>query len=408
MAFGDNPVDVTLRDAWHDFCDEVKAAGDHVFKDISGSTDGERTNAFRYLTQNLSQAFDIWLENRDTRRPFLHAFCGPTRGLGADNADCIYLQSWINDHDTYKISGNRGTAKMFNIAVQGPWTGSLTEPFGDTPVASLSGEELETDWDGNFVVWISPDPHPGNWIESTPGIRKIFYRQYFDTWDEIPARYQIERVGPDTEEPPPALEPAQLVDAFARAGRFVRECTQDWPDTLWARYDLFDNPNVFIRHGAASSTQHESMDARRGRVILELNWDVALDEALIVEFENPPEAFWQLGACTVFGASLQYRYRQVNLTSGLSAVDGDGTTRVVLGHTDPGYTNWVDTQGHTRGWLLFRNMFTRSTPELRARVVRAADLDTEIGDIATRITPEARRAELRRRRHANLRRFPIL
>jgi hypothetical protein len=98
----------------------------------------------------------------------------------------------------------------------------------------------------------------------------------------------------------------------------------------------------------------------------------------------------------------------VNLTSGLSAVDSDGTTRVVLGHTDPGYTNWVDTQGHTRGWLLFRNMFTRSTPELRARVVRAADLDTEIGDIATRITPEARRAELRRRRHANLRRFPIL
>jgi hypothetical protein len=57
---------------------------------------------------------------------------------------------------------------------------------------------------------------------------------------------------------------------------------------------------------------------------------------------------------------------------------------------------------------LFRNMFTRSTPELRARVVKAADLDTEIGDIVTRITPEARRAELRRRRHANLRRFPIL
>src|SRR6476659_5182560 len=104
MAFGDNPIDQPLLEAWHEFCDQVKAAGEHVFKDISGSTDGERTSAFRYLTQNLGQAFDIWLENRDTRRPYLHAFCGPTRGLGADNADCIYLQSWINDHDTYKIT----------------------------------------------------------------------------------------------------------------------------------------------------------------------------------------------------------------------------------------------------------------------------------------------------------------
>ena len=125
MAFGDNPVDASLRDAWHAFCDEVKAAGDHVFKDISGSSDGERTNAFRYLTQNLSQAFDIWLENRDTQRPVPARVLRSDPRLGADNADCIYLQSWINDHDTYKISGNRGTAKMFNIAVQGAWTGSL-------------------------------------------------------------------------------------------------------------------------------------------------------------------------------------------------------------------------------------------------------------------------------------------
>jgi hypothetical protein len=133
MAFGDNSVDPLLRDGWHAFCDRLKSAADYVFKDESGSSSGERTNAFRYLTQNLSQAFDIWLENRDTRYPTIHAFCGPTRKLGCDNADCIYLQSWINDHDTYKISGNKGTAKMFNIAVQGPWRETLHEPFGDTP-----------------------------------------------------------------------------------------------------------------------------------------------------------------------------------------------------------------------------------------------------------------------------------
>ncbi len=406
MAFGDNPNDAALLDAWHRFADRVKAAGDHVFKDISGSSDGERTNAFRYLTQNLSQAFDIWLENHDARYPNLHAFCGPTRKLGADNPDCVYLQSWINDHDTYKISGNKGTARMFNIAVQGPWTGSLHEPFGDTPVANVFGDQIESDWDGNFELWISPEPHPGNWIKSTPGTRKIFYRQYFDSWDEVPASYSIHRVGED-DAPPPAIEPATLIEAFDRAGQFVVDVVKDWPDTLWTRYGKYDAFNVFTRYGAATDSSHEEIDARRGRVIETMSWDLVPDEAAIVEFDAARDAFWQLSACSVFGASLEFRYRQVGLTSGMSPVDADGTTRVIVSHEDPGYANWIDVQGHTRGWMLFRNMLTRATPELRTRVVKVADLEREIGQLATRITPEQRRAELRRRREGVLRRYPV-
>jgi hypothetical protein len=413
MAFGDNPIDESLRDGWHAFCEQVKAAGDHVFKDVSGASDGERTNAFRYLTQNLSQAFDIWLENRQTRYPTIHAFCGPTRKLGADNADCIYLQSWINDRDTYKISGNRGTARMFNIAVQGPWTGALHEPFGDAPVANVFGEELETDWDGNFVLWLSPEPHPGNWIESTPGIRKIFYRQYFDGWDEVPASYRIERVG-GGDELPPAIAPVELLDSFSRAGQFVLDCTKDWPDTLWSRDAYYETPNAFIRHGGATfraagiaEEESEAIDARRGRLVLMMNWDIPLDHALVIELDAGSECFWQITACTVFGASLDFRHRQVNLTSGMTPVDGDGITRLVVSHADPGFANWIDTQEHTRGWMLFRDMLNRDAPELHTRLVPVADLETEIGAVATRITPGERSAQLARRRAAIMRRYPL-
>jgi hypothetical protein len=260
MAYGDNPNDEALRDGWYAFCDQIKEAGDHIFKDVSGATDGERTNAFRYLTQNLSQAFDMWLENHDARYPTIHAFCGPLRGLGADNADCIYLQSWINDTDTFRISGNKGTAKMFNIAVQGAWKGPLHEPFGDVPVANLTGEQIETDWDGNFEVWISPEPHEGNWIRSVPGTSKIFYRQYFDTWDEVPASYRIERIGSD-DEPPPAIEPATLLESFGHAGSFVVNCTKDWPDTLWTTHDKYEVPNVFTRYVNKADKADEEADA---------------------------------------------------------------------------------------------------------------------------------------------------
>ena len=142
-------------------------------------------------------------------------------------------------------------------------------------------------------------------------------------------------------------------------------------------------------------------------MIEHLAWDLAPDEALVIEFEADPGAFWQFGACSVFGASLEFRYRQVSLTSGLSPVDTDGTTRVVLAHSDPGFANWTDTQEHSRGWLLFRNMLTRETPELRTRVVPLAELDAALGGVATTITPEQRRADLRRRREGVMRRYPV-
>ena len=323
MAFGDNPVDGSLRDAWHAFCDQAKAAGDAVFKDESGSSDGERTNAFRYLTQNLSQAFDIWLENRDPLQPSLLAFCGPTRKLGADNPDCTYHQSWINDHDTYRISGNRGTARMLNVALQGEWKGPLHEPFGDKPIANVLGEQLVTRWNGEFELWVGPEPHEGNWLRSEPGARKLFYRQYFDHWDEVPASFRIERISNDAA-PPPAITPAELIDTFARAGQFVRDCTEDWPDTVWNRDGTYDWVNSF---GRTAGGREETIDSRRGRVIDSLNWRVEPHEALVLDFEIEPRQFWQLGACSVFGASLEFRYRQTSLTSGMTPVDPDGRTR---------------------------------------------------------------------------------
>ncbi len=35
MAYGDGPVDEKLRNAWHRFCDQLRSAGDDVFKDAN-------------------------------------------------------------------------------------------------------------------------------------------------------------------------------------------------------------------------------------------------------------------------------------------------------------------------------------------------------------------------------------
>jgi hypothetical protein len=77
MAFGDGPDDAALRSAWSEFCARLQRAGDQVFKDANATSGAQRVDAFRFLTQNLGQAFDLALETRDTRYPALHTFCGP-------------------------------------------------------------------------------------------------------------------------------------------------------------------------------------------------------------------------------------------------------------------------------------------------------------------------------------------
>ena len=40
-----------MHDAWYDFCDQLKKAGDKVFKDANAASPILRADAFRFLTQ---------------------------------------------------------------------------------------------------------------------------------------------------------------------------------------------------------------------------------------------------------------------------------------------------------------------------------------------------------------------
>ena len=163
MAFGDGRDDEALRAAWQVFCERLSQAGEQVFKDYNPATPLHRADAFRFLTQNLGQAFDLALETKDPRFPVVHAFCTPFCKLGGDSADFVYQQAWIDGASVYRISGNRGTARFLNFTVQGPrperqpgtdWP-SLNEPFGDIPEANIFGHQLETSWDGGFELYDS-------------------------------------------------------------------------------------------------------------------------------------------------------------------------------------------------------------------------------------------------------------
>ena len=403
MTFGDGPDDAELRHAWTAFCDRLEEAGAQIFKDHNPASGPHRVDGLRFLTQNLGQAFDLALETRDTRYPSLHAFCGPTRKLGGDCADFTYQQAWIDGRSTYRITGERGTAPFLNITVQGARPGGagvLHEPFGDVPESNLTGEHLEVADDGTFEVFIGGAGRSGNWLPTTAESRKVFVRQGFDCWDERPARMRIERVDMDSPKPLPTV--AQMTEAMTWAGEFVTGLMHDWPEFPFAHGGVDPTrPNHFPAPDATDA------DSKRGRAAANMHWQLAADEALIVEFDAH-EGLWMLTNMGVFFTSMDYLYRPVSYTPSRTVADPDGRVRLILAHDDPGYHNWIDTQGFERGNLTYRHMLGGHPVPLDARVVPRTALAAELPADSAMVTPNRRVQQLWERFNGIRRRYALL
>lgn len=387
MGFGDGQHDAALKSAWDAFCDRLKAAGDRVFKDYNPASGAQRVDGFRFLTQNLGQAFDLALETRDTRYPMIHTFCHPSRKLGGDSADFLYQQAWIDGTSAYRITGERGTARFLNITVQGPrrdGPGVLHEPFGDVPEANLTGADLHTAPDGSFEIRIGGPQRDRNWLPTTPGSRKLFIRQGFDRWDERPARMRIERV--DMAAPRPLPTPADMVAAIDWAGDFLTGMMDDWPDYPFTYGGVeADRPNVFPEVASTGA------DAKRGRAAVNMHWHLAIDEVLIIEFDAH-DGLWMLTNMGTFFTSMDYLYRPVSYTPSRARIDRDGRVRIVLCHDDPGYHNWMDTQGFERGNVTYRHMLEGEPATLTTRLVKRADVSEALPPDTATVTVAERSA----------------
>ena len=177
--FGDNPNDPRLRAAWHDFCDQLRDAGELVFHDTTPGHDIDRAKGLRLLARNISLGLQFHLDNRDPDWPELMHYFDPVRKQGGDNTDALYLGAPINGENTYRVSGHRGSARFvaFTVLEDG------ATPWGGAVVGSLINEELAVEPDGSFELFVGPEPQPGNWIRTTPGSWRLTIRQFFADWE---------------------------------------------------------------------------------------------------------------------------------------------------------------------------------------------------------------------------------
>ena len=102
-----------------------------------------------------------------------------------------------------------------------------------------------------------------------------------------------------------------------------------------------------------------------------------------------------------------YLYRPVSYTPSRAAVDADGVVRIVMAHDDPGFHNWMDTQGFERGNLTYRHMLDGHPVPLTTRLVNRADLADALPPDTATVTAQERSEQMWQRFNGIRRRYRL-
>lgn len=386
--------ETALRDAWHRFCDELKKAGDIPLRPMAAGNPVDKAAAYRLLARNIGLALQFELDNVDPLHPELLTYFNPIRKQGGDNTDAHYVGAPINGTDTYRVTGKRGSSKYFGVTV----VEKGNTPWGGGVAGVLFGDQIKVEEDGTFELWLSPEPHEGNWIKTTPDTFRVTFRQFFADWEhEESMQARIDRITGDGA--PPELTPELVVEGLDRSAHWV-----NWSVTYWA--EMIEKwkvrPNTFLSYRQLDDNK---IDATPGGEPIIAYWMVPEDEALIIRITPPEAHYWALEFGNYWWETMDYRYRLSSTNCHHAVMEDDGELIVVISHDDPGLPNWLDPSGHSEGYLTFRWMLAATCPIPTATQVKRKDLFDHLPANIKRITPEGRREQLAERRRGIVNRF---
>ncbi|MBA6413336.1 DUF1214 domain-containing protein [Parahaliea sp. F7430] len=386
-----------LKQGWDRFCDQLKAAGDIPLGAKIPSGDLTQVAGFRSLAQNISLGLQFFMENNNPLHPELLHYFDPLRKQGGDNPDAVYVGAPINGSDTYRISGDRGTARYFAVtAVEDGDT-----PWGGAVAHTLFGKDLQVEPDGSFELICSPEPQPGNWLKTTPKTFRVTFRQFFADWEnERPMQARIDRL---SDEPVAVnhVTAERLVTGLDVTSRWVSDSLTYWADMIekWKA-----QPNTFLSYRQLDGN---ALDVTPGGEPLIAYWQLPADEALILRVTPPEAEYWAVEFGNYWWCSMDYRSVLSNTNCHYAELEDNGELIIVVAHADPGYPNWLDPAGFNEGYVTFRWMQAEHYPAPTATQVKLADLQASLPADVKTISATERSAQIAARRNGVIQRFGV-
>jgi hypothetical protein len=387
-ALSGNGDTLELPRAWSYLLDQLRGAAEVVESDPASQNRVDLAAGMRHLLVLLAAGIDEVL--RFDPDPILCVQPTSTDDLvtwGMECPDCIYTRAVLRGGESYRLFGNRGTARYVGLQTMN----------GIVATANELVDELEVDADGNFEVVLSAEERAGNWMRIDGDHPTLTVRHFFYDWDiEVASSLRIERLG----------------DAVAADGGSVdREVAVSRQLVALGDF-VHDNLAFFLKFGAAAPLngflppidRTDMGAAAENRPVIG-RWELRPDEALIVEVEPPEGIYWSFSIGNPWWETIHYGRHQSSLNAHQVAVDSDGLVRVVLCEGDPGVANWLDTAGHSNGPIILRCVRTKTAPTPTTRIVPFEQVAAELPSDTTRVTPEERLSILAARRRAVRERF---
>jgi hypothetical protein len=310
----------------------------------------------------------------------------PTYQWGGPNADQVARRAPISGAGTYRLRGNMGSCEEFVLQVK---TGA-TQSGGADVALEISASQLGLGPGDEIDVLLCQQERPGRWLPLNPDASFLHIRDYYFAWQpQEPATFVLERLDMPAE-PPPRFTVEDLHALLDGAAQEIEHSID-----FWHRYQ----ENMRGRYGINAFSEPAPV-ARGVQDVLYSHAFVALDDdqAMLVSFDSAPDESWdfQLYSRHWYEA-LDFRYHATTTNHRLAARGAGGRVHAVISARDPGWPNWLDSQGRVEVLATLRWWHPRTTPQVSYEIVPVSQLDDRLPADVPRIDAATRAEEIRQR-----------
>jgi hypothetical protein len=135
-----------------------------------------------------------------------------------------------------------------------------------------------------------------------------------------------------------------------------------------------------------------------GQVYLDGAFEIADDEALVVETDLPRECrYWQILLADDRFATINWINHHSSINGFQAKLDKDGKFRAVISRNDPGVPNWLETAGEPWGIIQMRWNHASDHPEPRVTKVPFSSVRDHLPADTPIVSPAERKEALQRR-----------
>lgn len=373
--------------AWAEVCDRLAELGRRLEGPDFPGDGADRADGVAHVVEQALCWLGWSLFHADPARPRFERQNDLITQWGGPNADNVYRHARVEPGRRYRLRGRMHSCQEFILAVR---AGFMHLPTWGTLV-ELTATDLGIGEGDEFDIVIGE----GGQVPLPEGALTVSIREYYFDWTEAePAIFTIECL--DDDAGTPAARRTEITTAAQ-----LREGVDGIAHSLgyWNDY-LLDKQRAGVANTFAPAfAQAKGLDAARYSFCF---WDLAPDEALVVEVPRPPAPYWtfQLYEMAWFElVDIADRLSSLNHTQ--VPVDPDDRIRLVLSHRDPGVGSWLDASGRRTGLLTYRAFWTTGdVPTPVARVVPVDEVASVLPDGTARVSSEERAAQMTaRRRH---------